>query len=164
MTAPGRLLAIDHGLKRIGIAISDPLQLTARELMIIHRRSKREDFERLKALFAEHKPVALIVGMPNNPDLPEGVHSHADTVRIWIERLREVTDLPIILWDEQMSSVDALELAKARRRKPGEPIDDLAARVILQSYLDAVRDGIASPPAALKPDSEQLDLNELRKE
>ncbi|MDK3161693.1 RuvX/YqgF family protein [Kamptonema cortianum] len=96
MTAPGRLLAIDHGLKRIGIAISDPLQLTARELMIIHRRSKREDFERLKALFAEHKPVALIVGMPNNPDLPEGVHSHADTVRIWIERLRAVTDLPII--------------------------------------------------------------------
>jgi RNase H-fold protein (predicted Holliday junction resolvase) len=60
--------------------------------------------------------------------------------------------LPIVLWDEQLTSVDAVEIARRQRRKREAPIDDLAARVMLQSYLDALRDGLAAPPA-LRDDS-----------
>jgi putative holliday junction resolvase len=142
----GRLLGIDHGLVRIGLAVSDASGLVARELAIIHRKSKREDFEKINRFAAEQNVVALVVGIPNNLDLPPEVFSQADKVRNWVEYLRPTTTLPIILWDEQMSSADAKALAIAQRRKSTDPIDDLAARVILQSYLDAVRDGMAEPP------------------
>jgi RNase H-fold protein (predicted Holliday junction resolvase) len=88
----------------------------------------------------------MVVGIPGNDVANPGGYTQADTVRRWIERLADTTNLPIIQWDEQLSSVDAQALARTQRRKPQEPIDDLAARVILQSYLDAVRDGLATPP------------------
>lgn len=144
----GKILAIDHGLKRIGVAISDSTGLTARELAVIRRTSKQEDFDKLHAIIATHQPTAIVIGLPANLDLPDGVHSQADTVRLWTERFRETTSLSIVFWDEQMSSVDALELARQKRRRTAEPIDDLAARVILQSYLDAVRDGLAEWPVS----------------
>lgn len=145
MTTPGKLLGIDHGIARIGLALSDATGLVARELAIIKRKSKREDFEKINRYISEQAVVGIIVGLPTNiganPDAP----SQADTVRRWVEHLREAVTQPILLWDEQLSSVDALELAKQKKRKRGEPIDDLAARVILQSYLDALRDGLAPP-------------------
>jgi len=140
----GKLLGIDHGLKRIGLAVSDASGLVARELTILKRKSKVEDFERINQIANEQKVVAFVVGVPHN-DGEVGVYSQADTVRRWVGHLAATTTLPIILWDEQLSSVDAQELARQQRRKPKEPIDDLAARVILQSYLDAVRDGLATP-------------------
>ncbi len=142
----GRLLGIDHGLKRIGLAVSDASGLVARELTIIKRKSKAEDFARINHIAAEQRVIALVVGLPTNYEAAPGKHTQADTVRLWVERLRETTALPVVLWDEQLSSEDARELARQQRRKPTEPIDDLAARVILQSYLDAVRDGLAAPP------------------
>jgi RNase H-fold protein (predicted Holliday junction resolvase) len=63
-----------------------------------------------------------------------------------VEYFRPTTILPIILWDEQMSSQDAFELARQKRRPSSSPLDDLAARVILQSYLDAIRDGMIPMP------------------
>lgn len=142
----GKLLGIDHGLKRIGLAVSDATGLVARELLVLKRKSKKEDFERINAIAAEENAVAFVVGLPVNHNAPPGVHKQEDTVRLWAERLSETTDLPILFWDEQLTSEDARELARERRRKPTDPIDDLAARVILQNYLDAVRDGIAEPP------------------
>lgn len=141
-----RLLGIDHGIQRIGLAVSDPTGLIARELQIIHRKSRAEDFTAINTIAAEHQAIALIVGLPTNYDAPAGAYTQADTVRLWVERLSATTDLPIILWDEQLTSEDARELAKQQRRKPTDPIDDLAARLILQSYLDAVRAGLADPP------------------
>lgn len=140
----GRLLGIDHGLKRIGLAVSDASGLVARELTIIKRKSKAEDFVRINRIAVEQRVVAFVVGIPHNDD-ESGVYSQADTVRRWVAHLAAATKLPILLWDEQLSSVDAQELARQKRRKPGEPIDDLAARVILQSYLNAVRDDLAAP-------------------
>ena len=142
----GRLLGIDHGLKRIGLAVSDASGLVARELTVIKRKSKAEDFAKINHIAAEQQVIALVVGLPTNYEAAPGSHTQADTVRLWVERLRETTTLPVVLWDEQLSSEDARELARHQRRKPTEPIDDLAARVILQSYLDAVRDGMAAPP------------------
>lgn len=147
----GRLLGIDHGLARIGLAVSDPTGTVARELTIIRRTSKQADFARLNRVAAEQQVVALVVGLPYNPDAPPGTYTQAEKVRNWVGSLREATDLPIVLWDEQMSSIDAAELARQKRRKPNEPVDDLAARVILQSYLDALRDGLAPPPTIAPP-------------
>ncbi|MCS6834637.1 MAG: Holliday junction resolvase RuvX [Anaerolineae bacterium] len=140
-----RLLGLDHGIRRIGVALSDPSGLVARELCIIARQSKQEDFARLNALAREHEARAFVVGVPHH-DTPSGVHAQADTVRLWISRLAETTALPIIEWDEQLTSEDAKQLARYLRRPAQAPIDDLAARLILQSYLDALRDGLATFP------------------
>lgn len=147
----GRLMGIDHGLKRIGLATSDPSGLVARELAIIKRKSKREDFERIQQLAEQEKIVAFVVGVPQNLDAWEGMPLQSDTVLRWVENFRPTTSLPIILWDEQMSSHDAQEISRRYKRRPTDPIDDLAARVILQSYLDAVRDGLIPPPQFESP-------------
>lgn len=144
-----RLIGIDHGLARIGVAVSDRIGLTARELTIIERKSRREDFARLNAIAAEQEAGAFIVGLPSDFDTPEGVeYTQADRVQAWVEQLRQTTTLPILLWDEQLTTVDAHELARRLKRPPRARVDDLAARLMLQSYLDAVRDGLAQPPPA----------------
>lgn len=138
-----RLLSIDHGLARLGIAISDASGIVARPLTIIERRSKREDFEQLSQIIAENKPVAIVVGMPYS-DVEEGVFTQADKVRNWLAHLRQATTLPIVEWDESLTSDDAREWAAELGRAPRDPIDDLAATLILQSYLDALHTGDAS--------------------
>ncbi|MFN8448884.1 MAG: Holliday junction resolvase RuvX [Anaerolineae bacterium] len=143
-----RLIGVDHGLARIGVAVSDRAGLTARELTIVTRKSKREDFERLNAIAAEQDAGAFVVGLPSDFDTPDDVeYTQADRVRTWVERFRLATNLPILLWDEQLTTVDAHEMARRLKRPPRAHVDDLAARVMLQSYLDAVRDGLAELPA-----------------
>jgi putative holliday junction resolvase len=145
----GKLLGIDHGLQRIGLATSDASQLIARELTIIQRKSKAEDFARINNIITQEKTVAIILGIPYNDSIDEGVHQQADTVRTWGARLAEAISLPILLWDEQYSSADALELARHKRRRPRDPIDDLAARVVLQRFLDARREGLVDTTTLL---------------
>lgn len=141
----GRLLGIDHGLARIGVAVSDALGITATELQVVKRKSKAEDFVVLNLIAKRENVVAIIVGIPHH-EADEGVHTQADTVRTWIQRFQVTTRLPIIEWDEQLTSIDAKEIAIRHGRGMREPIDDLAARVILQSYINAVSDGLATPP------------------
>ncbi|MEP6988922.1 MAG: Holliday junction resolvase RuvX [Chloroflexota bacterium] len=139
----GKLLCIDHGLKRIGLAVSDGIGLTARELTVINRKTNVEDFARINHIATEQRVVGIVVGMPVNSEAKEGEYTQGDTVRKWIERYSQTTSLPITTWDEQLTSLDARELSIQKGRKVRDPIDDLAARVILQSYLDSVRDGLA---------------------
>ncbi len=139
----GRLLCIDHGLKRIGIAVCDASHIVATELTILQRKSKREDFETINRITAEQGVIGIIIGLPTNLEATPGTHTQADTVKLWTERFSETTDLPVMFWDEQLSSQDAALIARQKKRKSTDPIDDLAARVILQSYLDAHRDGLA---------------------
>lgn len=146
MLKAGRLIGVDHGIKRMGVATCDLSWLVARELEVIKRRSRQEDFERLNAIAAEQDAIGFVIGLPFDVDAPPDTHTQADTVRLWVERFSVTTALPIILWDETLSSEDAKLLAKHQRRKPDAPIDDLAARLILQSYLDALRDGLATFP------------------
>jgi putative Holliday junction resolvase len=139
----GKLLAIDHGMVRIGIAVSDATQTVARELAIITRKSKAEDFAKIVHIAREQQAVALIVGIPQDVVRAEqGLYSQADKVLKWVEHLRTAIDLPVILWDETLTTVEARELALRLKRKPQAHIDDLAARVMLQSYLDAKREQV----------------------
>lgn len=146
MTINGRLLGLDHGLARIGVAVSDPTGFVARELAILERKSKREDFDKINRLASEQAVIALVVGIPNDFDAPDDKFTQADKVRNWVKALEAATTLPIVLWDEHMTTVDASEIAQRHGRKVRAHVDDLAARVMLQSYLDAVRDGLAAPP------------------
>jgi len=139
----GKLLGIDHGLVRIGLAVSDASRLVARELTIIERGTRQEDFERINRLAEQENVVGVVVGIPSDLDATPDEHTQADTVRRWVERYRATTQLPIILWDEHLTSEDAKALARQQKRRFRQPIDDLAARLILQSYLDALRDGMA---------------------
>jgi putative Holliday junction resolvase len=142
----GRLIGIDHGLVRIGLAVSDATGLLARELMIVRRSSKLKDFARINAVAAEQRAIGFVVGLPLHPEATESTQTHTQKVLNWVETFRTSTSLPIVLWDEQMSSHDAAELARLGRRTARDPIDDLAARVILQSYLDALRDRTTAVP------------------
>lgn len=139
----GRLMGIDHGLKRVGVAVSDGLGISARELTIVHYNNPAELYRALKRLAQEQLIVGVVIGLPTN----EGNTEQADIVQAWATELYAQLKLPQILWDEQLSSADAKALAREQRRKPQAPIDDLAARVILQSYLNALADGLAMPPA-----------------
>ena len=131
----GRVLGIDYGSLRIGIAVSDGLGIGARELSILERDD--DIFARILAIAAREGAVALVVGVPENPNAPAGVAHQADRVRHWIAGLREMTDLPVHEVGEYLSSNAARELAARQKRSIHEPIDDLAARVILQAWLDA---------------------------
>lgn len=142
----GKLLGIDHGIARIGLAVSDPLGIAARALRIVERTSKVEDFALINRIARDEQVVAVVIGIPYN-DAPQGVHTQADTVRLWGERYSKTTRLPIVYWDEQLTSEDAKELAKLQKRSPRDPIDDLAAQLILQSYLNALSDGLATLPS-----------------
>ncbi|MFN8530741.1 MAG: Holliday junction resolvase RuvX [Anaerolineae bacterium] len=148
----GRLIGIDHGLVRIGVAVSDPSGLVARELTVITRKSKAEDFARLNQIAQEQAAIGFVIGLPYEEHAPEDQYTQADKVKTWVGRFAETTSLPYIFWNETLSSIDAAELARQKRRKPSEPIDDLAARIILQSYLDALRDGLAALPVPRETD------------
>jgi len=138
----GKLIGIDHGLKRVGVAVSDALGISARELALIEVETDAATYTELKRLAAEQNAVAFVVGMPHN----EGNTEQAEAVQAWVTGLKATTPLPVVIWDEQLSSADAKQLAKQQKRPPRQPIDDLAARVILQSYINALADGLAPPP------------------
>ena len=139
----GKLLALDVGLARIGVAVCDPLRLTTRPVTVIQRRSRREDFDQLARLVKQEEVVGIICGLPLNMDGSEG--PQAQSVRNWAERcayaLRSILGkpLPLIFWDERLSTYAAQELLNEYKTKIAE--DAAAAAVILQSYLDAQRLG-----------------------
>jgi putative Holliday junction resolvase len=135
-----RVLGIDHGIARIGVAIGDTNTYLSKELMVIKRSSKAEDFERIGQIAATHKASLFVVGIPLDPDAAPDTFTPAQKVTNWVEHLRSALPYPVILWDETMTSVDAAALARRRKRDANQPIDDLAARLILQSYLDALRE------------------------
>ena len=142
----GRLLGIDHGEKRIGLAISDALGISARELDIIESRGSAADFARIRDIAERERAAGIVVGVPLNPNAPVGIPTQADHVREWIGQMRESLSLPVVETSEYLTSDEARKLAKAQKRDRRAPIDDLAARVILQSYLDALSGGSATFP------------------
>lgn len=143
----GRLIGIDHGIKRIGLAVSDAMGITARELIIIHRTTDLEDFERIQMIARRQQAVGFVIGIPQNPNAPAGLHTQADAVRRWLAQFQKHTHLPIATVGEYLTSAEARQLARQRSRSPKAPVDDLAARIILQSYLDALSyGGTVFPP------------------
>lgn len=139
MTTSRRLMGIDHGETRIGVALSDPLGLFASPYTIITHSTPEEDFAALVRIAEDSGVVRVIVGLPTATD--GGIGMQARIVIVWARELAEKIKLPVVFWDESYSSVDALEVRRAtggRRRKGKKgPLDDVAAAALLQEYLDA---------------------------
>jgi putative Holliday junction resolvase len=152
MTIPGRLLAVDHGTKVIGLALCDPTGLIARPLQLLVRTSKSADFAAINAVIAEHDVRAVIVGLPVSPPHITG-YTQADQVRRWASRLAAAIGVPVYLWNERYSSDDAAELLAAAGKTRPDRIDAAAAAVILQSFLDALRDEGIEWPAPVPPET-----------
>jgi putative Holliday junction resolvase len=139
LPSSGRLLAIDPGSKRIGVALSDPGRILAQPLTTLDRRSDRRDAEAIKALAAAHEVVAIVVGLPINMDGSRGPACAA--AEVLLERLRLVCGVPVVGWDERLTSAQAERLlvsAGVRRdeRRRGAT-DRIAAALILESFLGA---------------------------
>jgi putative Holliday junction resolvase len=136
-----RLLALDIGEKRIGVAISDEARILARPLTTIVRASKREDFETIAKLIASHAVEHLIVGLPRTLRGEEG--PQAERVRRYVDALSAAIDTPIIFRDERYTSVEAEQrlAALSRRKRTKGDVDAAAAAIILQGYLNQMTTG-----------------------
>ncbi len=132
-----RILGLDIGSKRIGVAISDPLGITAQGLMTLKRESDEADFERLRSIASEKEVTEIVVGLPLNMNGSHGPQAKAAS--LFADVVREKLNLPVKLWDERMSTAQVERImieGGASRAKRKKKIDKLAAQVILQSYLN----------------------------
>jgi len=137
-----RILALDPGDRRVGVAISDPTGIVARPLQALRRKSNAEDFAAIAAIVAEHNVELVIMGQPLGLDGAEG--TQAKKAAHYAQALAKHLPVEIILWDESFTTVKAEEVllqsrgrkARRRARADGE-LDAIAAAVILQSYLDS---------------------------
>lgn len=135
-----RIMSLDVGSRTIGIACSDALLMTAQGIETIRRTSLEKDFNRLQELIAEYEVHELVVGMPKNMNGTKG--ERAGKTEEFVEKMKEVIDLPVSYWDERLSTVMAerqLIAADVSRKKRKSVIDKMAAVVILQGYLDRLQ-------------------------
>lgn len=137
---PGRVMALDLGSKRIGVAISDPTRTIAQSYGVVKRKSREEDFARYQQILAEQQVTLLVVGLPTTS---EGEDSDtAVWIRDYIAEFSQQCDVPIQFWDESFTTVKAEESLRQRGKrgkKARQQVDAVAAAFILQSYLDAHR-------------------------
>ncbi|MGH9793254.1 MAG: Holliday junction resolvase RuvX [Candidatus Acidiferrales bacterium] len=131
-----RILAVDYGRKRIGLAISDEKGLTARPLATLTRTNRRNDLRRLREIAREHGVARILVGHPLNLDGTAGEMA-AEAAR-FAGRIRKELGLPVELADERLSTWEAEQMhgARPRRRQRQAPVDAVAAAVILRDYLE----------------------------
>src|SRR5881392_1149582 len=134
-----RILAIDHGTKRMGIAVSDELKLIAQPLEFIPAEPFADFLARLKQLLHEKKVELIQVGMPRNMDGSYG--PAALKVQDFVAALKNAVTVPIQTLDERLTSVQANRIliqGNVRRDKRKEKVDKMAAAILLQSYLDGL--------------------------
>jgi putative Holliday junction resolvase len=137
---PMRIMGVDIGSRTIGVAISDELGVTAQGLKTIKRRSMEEDLKEISLIIAQFKIDKIVVGLPKNMDGTIG--KQAEVIFQWIKATKEKIYLPVVTWDERLSTVEAskilLEADLSRKKRKGV-IDKLAAVLILQGYLNQSR-------------------------
>ena len=134
----GRVLALDVGTKRIGVAVSDPLGITAQGLETIQRQNKRRDFETLRRVLEQYEVREIVVGLPLRLSGAEGTQS--EKMRLFAASLESHFGLPVHLWDERWTSTEANRLlreAELSIEKRGKAVDRMAAVLILQSWMEA---------------------------
>ena len=135
-----RILAIDHGTRRMGIALSDELKLIAQPLIYLPAEPFAAFLERLKELLRDKEVELILVGLPRNMDGSYG--PAALKVQDFVAALRSAITVPIRTWDERLTSVmanRALLQAGVTRQKRREKVDQTAAALLLQSYLDSLK-------------------------
>lgn len=137
---PERLLGLDFGGRRIGVAVSDELGLTAQPVLTLVRKNPRQDLKSLGRLLRRFQCSAIVLGHPLY--LSGDVSPQAERTQAFAQTLRETFALPVHLWDERLTSAEAhrhLEAAGRPASSHREVVDQVAAVLILQSFLDAQR-------------------------
>jgi putative pre-16S rRNA nuclease len=132
-----RVLGLDVGSKTIGLAVSDPLGITAQGLPTLRRRNKRSDLAELRRLIQLYAITEIVVGLPLRMSGAEGTQS--EKMHLFAEDLRRKFGLPVHLWDERLTSAEAnrvLRDSEMSIKRRGEVVDRLAAVLILQSWMD----------------------------
>jgi putative Holliday junction resolvase len=133
-----RILALDHGTKRIGVAISDELKMIAQPLEFIPAEPFAKFLERFKEILREKEVEMILIGLPRNMDGSYG--PAALKVQEFVAALRDAITIPIQTWDERLTSAQAqrfLIQGGVRRKERKEKVDKTAAAILLQSYLDS---------------------------
>jgi putative Holliday junction resolvase len=134
---PGRILAIDYGTKRVGVATSDPTQMIAQGITTLE--NDKDLLDKLCTIIHNQEAVRVVVGMPYSADGGKGVK--ALEVEQFIEKFRSLITVQIDTWDESYSSVNAHRVfvetgMKRKKRQEKRRVDEMAARLMLQEYLD----------------------------
>lgn len=143
--AAGRVMGLDVGDRRIGIALSDPLGITAQPLEVLIRSSRKTDLDRLAELIRLHQVRTVVVGLPRQ--LNGEIGPQGEKVLEWVARFREAVGIPVVTLDERLSTRESerillqADLSRGKRRRV---VDKLAAALILERYLRAPHD-IADP-------------------
>lgn len=155
MTVQGRVMALDVGKKRIGVALSDPLGYTAQPLLTIWRKSKSEDLRNLLRLIRKHEVAMIVVGNPLH--MSGEVSPWAAKVQELAEELRVRSGMPLELWDERLSSVEAHEILDEAGHHPRDRksiIDQVAAVVILKGWMEVQERKTAASAPVTEPDEQ----------
>lgn len=146
MTLSGRILGLDVGDRRIGIAVSDEMRWTAHGLPTLERIGPKVDIRRLREVVSEYGIVRLVVGLPRNMDGTLG--PRAQSMLEYAEHLKVRLKVDVVTWDERLTTRAAervmieADISRAKRRKK---LDQVSAVLILQGYLDSIQ-GEDSPP------------------
>ena len=146
----GRILGLDFGTKRVGAAVSDPRRSIATPLEVYERRDPTQDARHYRALVAENEVERVVIGLPVHLTGREG--TSASLARTWGDWLAGVTGVPVVYYDERYTTVDAEEslIAAGLKRSQRKGLRDmLAARLLLQNYLDDGCPDAAPPPSAI---------------
>lgn len=135
--AHARILAIDYGARNMGFAVTDELGLTAQGLPTYRRSNRKNDFDHLRRLIRQYNVREIVMGLPLRMSGEEGIQ--AEKVQAFAEELRGRFKLPVHLFDERLTSVEAnrvLSETEMSGRRRAEVVDQLAAGLILQSFLE----------------------------
>jgi putative holliday junction resolvase len=134
----GILMAIDYGVKKLGIAISNPEKTMSVPLTIIEVRPDDSHYRTIIKLVSDYNVEEIIIGLPYNMDGSLGFSGNS--VMLWSSALEKTLGIPVVLWDERLSTFEAhnmLASINIRHKKRKKIVDSLAASIILQSYIDS---------------------------
>lgn len=134
-----RIVALDHGTRRVGVAVSDELQMIAQPLEYIAPEPFADFLARLKEILREKEASLILIGLPRNMDGSYG--PAALKVQEFVAALKDAVTIPIKTWDERLTTVQAQKFlieGGVRRKQRKEKVDKTAAAILLQSYLDGV--------------------------
>jgi putative Holliday junction resolvase len=145
---PGRILAIDFGMRRMGVAVSDPLGVTAQGLPTLERRGRDYDLRRIEELVEEYSAARVVFGNPVGR--AGGETEMSRRVAAFAQKLRRRISCPVELWDERLTSVEANRVLRASGISIGKrqrAADRVAVTLLLQSYLDFLANQAQTQPA-----------------
>ena len=152
-----RILGLDFGSKTVGVAVSDGLLLTAQGVETIERKDEsklRKTCARIEELIAEYEVTEIVLGLPKNMNNTMG--ERAEKSLAFKEMLEKRTGLPVVMWDERLTTVAAnraMMEGGVRRENRGEFVDSMAAALILQGYLDSLK--VSETAAAAQAEDEE---------